>query len=243
MISLQYCLCRCVGLFILFAGPGQVVFAQTSVTITGRPATAEATIYAETPNDNGGSGTVTRAGRTNTAGAFRRTLIRFDVSGIPASAVITSAALELTISNVNGGAPAAVHALHRVTQPWVEGTGVAAGGGGQVTTGAVCWIARQYGSQNWSAAGGDYLPTPSATVNVGTTLGLRQWSSAGLVADIQTWVGGAATNYGWILIGDETLSQSVRGYTTSEAASDKPTLIINYSPPASVEAWEGYGAP
>jgi hypothetical protein len=124
--------------------------------------------------------------------------------------------------------------LHRVLADWGEGTTNGTGGpGGPSTPGSATWIHRYYPNTFWSTVGGDYHPTPSATLSVSGT-GLYTWSSAQLIADVQQWIADPTSNFGWMLIGNEAVSVSAKRFDSRETTltADKPTLIINYTPPA-----------
>ena len=55
----------------------------------------------------------------------------------------------------------------------------------------------------WTNAGGDFVAAANAATSVGG-LGKYEWSSDQMNADVQAWLGDAATNFGWILIGNES---------------------------------------
>jgi hypothetical protein len=78
--------------------------------------------------------------------------------------------------------------------------------------------------------GGDFQPTASASTQVGST-GLYQWSSEQMTADVQAWVNDGATNFGWILVGDESASKTAKRFDTKESDSGiKPVLTIEFTP-------------
>ena len=77
-------------------------------------------------------------------------------------------------------------------------------------------------------------PSVSTTVGgIGThTLG----STENTIADVQSWLDSPATNFGWILRGDESSAGDARRVDSREnlTAANRPTLTITYSEPAPV---------
>ena len=51
--------------------------------------------------------------------------------------------------------------------------------------------------------GGDFSATVSASQSVGA-IGQYTWSSAQMVADVQSWLDNPASNFGWLVLGDES---------------------------------------
>ena len=172
------------------------------------------------------------AGKTFTS-FKRRGLLRFDLSGIPANAVIESATL--TLHHSLGQPVAADISLHRSLGDWGEGTSNPEGNEGagiDATPGDATWLHTSYDTAFWTNPGGDFIEAASATTPVGPDLGLYTWSGEGLVADIQAWVEGSAANYGWEVIGDEV----ARGGTSKRFGThehpiveERPTLVITWS--------------
>ena len=54
-----------------------------------------------------------------------------------------------------------------------------------------------------------------------------------MVADVQLWLDTPATNFGWLLRGNEITSQSVKRFDTREHVDPlaRPSLTIEYTPP------------
>jgi hypothetical protein len=59
------------------------------------------------------------------------------------------------------------------------------------------------------------------------------WSSSTLVDDVQSMLDNPSSNYGWMVIGEEGTSQSVKRFDTREnpIAANRPILIIDYTTP------------
>ena len=174
----------------------------------------------------------------NGQGFSRRSLIEFDVSGIPACSTINSVTLSLvldmSISNDQD------IATHRVLQEWGEGTSVPDGGGGggggaggEPTEDSSTWEHTFFPDELWDNPGGDFDGTASAVTSVGGATTAYLWSSAGMVDDVQGWVGASSSNHGWILIGNEIDIVTTKRFVSSEgdSAEDRPTLTIDFTPP------------
>lgn len=176
------------------------------------------------------------------SGGRRRGLLQFDLSAIPQGATITAVTLRISVSRAapqSGSDPAT---LHRLSADWGEGTSDAGTGGGltQATPGDATWGYRYYGDPPgiprvpWATAGGDFDAQASGTT---TLLGAGTYTFAStpkLVSDVQGWVNHPATNFGWILRGEEARSQTARrifGRVTA-AAAERPLLTVDYQPPA-----------
>lgn len=163
----------------------------------------------------------------------RRALIRFDLSAIPLGSTITSASVRLRMSKtVFAGTQ--TFTLHRTLADWGEGTSNGTGGpGGPSTPDSATWIHRFYPNVFWSTIGGDFNATPSASLSV-SGLGLYTWTSAQLASDVQAWLNSPASNFGWMLLGNESASVSAKRFDSRETTldADKPTLIVEFTPPA-----------
>src|SRR6185503_17047458 len=104
---------------------------------------------------------------------------------------------------------------------WGEGLSNAGNPGGQGApsqTGDATWIHTFYNTSFWTTPGGDFSPTVSATTFV-PGLGTFTWSSSGTIADVQSWVSNPATNFGWIIIGDEVTAASAAQLRSRESGT------------------------
>lgn len=202
--------------------------SQTTVTIS---AAADNTMYENVPNNSNALGQNIFSG-TNNGPSPRRGLIRFDMAAIPAGAVITSVTLTLNCNQTRVTADNI--SLHKVLSAWGEGTsnaGASADGGGvAATANDATWSARFFPGSLWTTPGGDYTTTASATTSVGP-IGFYQWSSPALVADVQSWVITPASNFGWILICNETTFGTARKFGSRENATvaNRPSLSVTYT--------------
>ena len=176
-----------------------------------------------------GAGTGFIAGKNNgNAFTLRRGLVEFDLAsaGIPAGATITNVELTLNMSQTTSGA--ADIALHRVTSDWGEGASSGGGSGAQAQTNDATWLHAFYAGARWDTAGGDFNATASAITSV-DGIGSYSWSSAQLIADVQSWLADPSSNFGWILIGDETIRSSKRFDSREHAEPEnRPQLKIEF---------------
>ena len=175
---------------------------------------------------------------TNGRFEIRRGVVLFDLSSIPAGSVITSATLTLTVTRTSTGAQPV--SVHRALSSWGEGTSVAVangGRGGPSTPDDATWIHRFYDTQLWNTPGGDFAATASATASVGGTVA-HNWSSPGLAADVQAWVNAPASNFGWVIRGNEqTLSTAKRMASRENTTTTRrPKLVVNFTPPGGTGA-------
>jgi spore coat protein A len=163
-------------------------------------------------------------------GELRRGVLAFDIAGnVPAGSTITSVTLTLNMSRTPSGTARAVE-LHRLLADWGEGTSQASGQegmGAPATTNDATWRHRFYNTIFWTTEGGDFSGTVSASQSVGP-LGSYTWTSTQLVADVQSWLDNPATNFGWLVLGDESTSATAKRFDTRESASP-PGLTIQYT--------------
>jgi fibronectin type 3 domain-containing protein len=183
-------------------------------TNTALAAVADAWIDKGNTGTNYGSDSILRAGKTGVGNTAVRGLIRFDLSSIPAGSTINSAVLQLNAVAQTG--TNRTENLLQVTSTWAEGT--------------VTWDTAP------SASG-----TASGTLSTGSTLGTK--TSTDITTLVQGWFGTPSTNYG-VLLQDGTESNNVYWNFSSRengTAANRPQLLINYTPPASMSctAWTG----
>jgi len=215
------------GLIAIMGVVASTLAAQTTVIL---PGVKDNTLISEgAPNGtlSNGAGNGVYCGVTST-GNFRRALVKFDVSQIPANAVVTSASLTLNMSRTIS---AAVQCnAHRVLADWGEGTSSASGGGAPSTPNDATWVHRLFPATFWTTAGGDFVATASASKNVAGT-GPYSFTGPGLDADVQSWVVNGATNFGWLIKTDETVTPSAKKFDSREAtlAANRPKLTVTYT--------------
>ena len=207
-----------------------------SADVVALDASLDATLYEYTtiPLANG-AGEWFFAGMNN-QGLRRRGLISFDLTAFVdalggAEIEVHSVALELALSQ-GGGAETAID-LHRVAAAWGEGTSDASGNegsGAPATPGSATWFNTFFDGSFWSTPGGDFAAASSATLAVGAN-GAYGVSSEGMRQDVLAWLADASTNFGWILIGDETQMGTARRFDSrqNEIPGGRPRLVIDYT--------------
>ena len=220
----------CVGL-LAFAG------SATADVVTLTPI-KDNTLYQNAQGAlSNGAGNHFFCGR-NASNQTRRGLVAFDIAGaIPAGATIDSVELTLNMSRTIGAA--ADCKLHRVFADWGEGTSVAIGeegGGAPATNGDATWIHRFRPNDLWEDENGRGLPGGwfSMTISAQTSVdaeGPYQWSGQGLIDDVQFWLDNPGQNFGWILLGDETMELTAKRFDTREnpTIANRPSLRIEFS--------------
>jgi hypothetical protein len=195
--------------------------AQLTVNLTP---SQDNSIYSESNNSNGTGALF--SGYT-CSGNARRALIQFDIAGsLPAGAIITSVTLTLNVMSTGGSATAETYDLYPLTEPWGEGTSFGTGIGGAPVFPDATWTDSELGTP-WGVPGGTYGAS-SANAVLTDIMGPYNWSSAQMVTDVQNWLNTPSSNYGWILIGDETALCTARMFGSSEQGID-PVLSITYN--------------
>ncbi|OYW75571.1 MAG: hypothetical protein B7Z37_12675 [Verrucomicrobia bacterium 12-59-8] len=223
------------GVIILMMNAASA-FSATFVTT----AAADTSIYQNHPDYNLGGTTLVSG--TNQQYSNSRALFSFDLSTLPAGAIVTSVQVSLYVTrrpdpDQHGGPVNSDFGLYRALEGWTEGAGGAVTGA-PAATGDTTWSERHYNEvgADWSTPGGqigtDFASVPSATTSVGD-VGLYLWgSSPELVADVQSWLDSPSTNYGFALISEsENLAGTARRFASREQPGGgipAPTLSVTY---------------
>ncbi|MFZ5830784.1 MAG: DNRLRE domain-containing protein [Planctomycetota bacterium] len=179
-----------------------------------------------------------RTGQNPPTISVRRGLIQFDIAGsLPAGVIITS--VTLTIPGVQGRSGDPTTTLHRVLQDWGEGASEFIGGQGDgAEDNDATWLYRFYNKANpteslaWSTPGGDFVSAASGSSVISDDLGggqLFSWSSAGMVDDVRFWLANPSQNFGWLILGDESMGQTAKRFNSGESAVP-PVLAVEYVP-------------
>lgn len=195
-------------------------------------ALADATLFEDASGSlAGGGGDYLFAGATLRNG-LRRSVLTFDLSSLPAGAVVTSATLTLTLSKSISGDETL--SLLRALSPWSEGATDPAGeegGGTSAAPGDVTWLHTSYTNSTWSAAGGDFDAFASASATVGSGPGAYSWTGSNLATDVQGWIDNPASNFGWFLVGNESSPGSAKRFNSrsNADAATVPVLTVTYS--------------
>jgi hypothetical protein len=160
---------------------------------------------------------------------LRRGVLAFDIAGhIPPGSTIIAVTLSLNMSKTALDTARIVE-LHKLLADWGEGTSIAPGeegDGAPATPNDATWRHRFFDTIFWTNEGGDFSATVTASQSV-SVVGPYTWSSPQMVADVQSWLDNAASNFGWLVLGDESTSITSKRFDTRESASP-PVLTIQY---------------
>lgn len=228
-------LCVCAAALLgAFLWTGAVASSQTAVL---QPVRDNTLIESASGALSNAKGTGIFAGKTNqpSGSSVRRGLLAFDIaSTIPTGATIESVTLTLRMSRDQPAVFLVPVKLHRVSKNWGEGTsnGGDQGAGALATPGDPTWLHTFWDTAFWTTPGGDFVTTASATQDVAGVVGFYSWSSAQMVADVQAWLDNPASNFGWVVLGNETTPDSAKRFDSREntTVANRPALTVVYSP-------------
>ncbi|MCF6283633.1 MAG: DNRLRE domain-containing protein [Candidatus Hydrogenedentes bacterium] len=223
----QHILAALCVLVPLTAGTETFVFEQG---LGGYEGFRDTTLFEDLVNNAGGGIDGLFSGTIRT-GFLRRALLKVDLSNIPQDAVLTSVRLEMFVERSGGNFGDVSYGLHRVTSPWGEGIAAIPGHPGGVGTAAAegdaTWNESFFMQSAWTTPGGDFLVAASATGLAGQQGATIAWEGQGLVADVQAWLNNPDANYGWaILATEEGVPQRTKKFSSSEASTNRPRLIV-----------------
>lgn len=193
--------------------------APESGTYTSQPAEAAAndTKISETNSTTNyeTATTLTVQGYSGSAGRYRA-LIKFDLSGIGATAEVSSAVLYLYRSTYTGSGTVSVY---RQKRAWSES---------QAT-----WSIYSTGN-SWQTAGG-FGSSDCEQTNIGSLAisAASEYAFTLTASDVEDLIDATMTNNGFLLkLDDETASTSIAFHSSSATtASNRPKLVIQYETP------------
>ncbi|MGI9232620.1 MAG: DNRLRE domain-containing protein, partial [Woeseiaceae bacterium] len=137
-----------------------------------------------------------------------RALLQFDLSGLPPTATIQSATLELYL---NSATSADVVEAHRLLRDWTES--------------GVTWDTYD-GANSWATPGGDYDPGITASF-LADSIGPK---SLDITETAKAWVEGSLPNYGLILLSPPNSSGSTNKYHSTDKTDEPwPRLTLTYA--------------
>lgn len=215
-------------------GEGEGEGAPETVTVSLAPSADTTLFESSTGGLANGAGEYLFTARTG-QGYRRRTLLKFDVAAaIPAGAQITEAHLRLHMSRTIAGPVA--HYLYVPPADWGEGDADSPDMEGTGTTpqpGDATWLHTFYPDAFWPQPGaGEFAPAEAHATRSVDANGFYDFSSTVLAGDVQAWLDGSADNFGWILLGDETVIKNAKRWDSRENAdaSVRPVLLVTYTP-------------
>lgn len=189
-----------------------VNMAIVEQTITIQPGPAEgkdSMVLSEYPDNNYGNSSGLQIG--NLEGyLIYRTYLQFDISTLPAGAVIVNVDLKIYQWNTVGSLDTFMVNLHQITQSWQEN--------------AITWNNQP-----------NYLPVPEIVSVTAYTAYTGAWLSWDISTLMQKWLDGSITNYGVVMKDtDEGLVDTFIPCWSSEYTTDptlRPKLEITYYVP------------
>jgi glucose/arabinose dehydrogenase len=209
-------------------------FHSARADTTNLACIADTFIIARNPDNNAGGYTDVAAGRDGNIGdGTRRALYRFDLSGVPAGSLITSAVFRCqVVKQALSGDVDSTFALHAVQAEWGEGTGFGTAGT-LAGVGDATWSSRRHTIAAWISAGGDFGPALASTFV--SNLGTYSWTSNALIAAVQVWLDQPSQNFGLLLRSQsEGTSKTARRFGSREGGQPA-VLQLGFDPPAPPE--------
>jgi len=237
------------------------------VTLT---ASKDNSIFLTEPLASNGTGQGVFCGRTNARGGItHRGLVQFEpVEVVPIGSKVVSATLSMHLvqgAPLSGPRPVTIF---RLTAAWGEGDSEGSGGSGaEPVAPDATWLHTMYPDSFWTTPGppaptgpppspppssrpprgGYFVPAPLDVQQVDSSDGPVQWGpTLGLIAAVQMWVDDPATNFGFLLMGDESLPGTARQFASSEYFPEielRPRLTIEYTTaPGCTADWNSSGA-
>lgn len=160
------------------------------------------------------------------AADYRNILLRFTgVSNIPSGATVTAATLYLYLNNASGAGDTI--SVYRVLRNWSQ----------TLST----WTNYTTGS-TWTSGGARSVTNDVAAASVSQVVGTSTGAYVaftGLASDVQGWVDGSLSNYGWML--DRTDSADdfhYRVWTATDGADgNRPYLEVTYTVGGGARRW------
>jgi hypothetical protein len=188
-------------------------------------------IYDAIPALNlGDSAEHTSGDPTNGGPEIIRALHKFDVSSIDSGDIVSDSTLSLHENDAGDTAGVGSWAMnqHRLLRDWVETQST--------------WNIYSTGN-NWGTAGASNSTDRSATISAAVTLdgtsggAFVDWNAAQLTTDVQNFLNGAVSNYGWIMVAPTAELQSggnsYNAFRSSDygTAGERPKLTVVHADP------------
>ncbi len=221
MVLLKNVAMNCSGVFRSGLAAVLLVANAAASTVTLGPA-QDSMVTEQFPGTPQGSNTVMLAG-TNGKLESSRSLLAFDLTGIPSNAIVTSAALTVKVVKVSPGFPPAVTMdLRRILVAWDETEAT--------------WtnrLALVQWSTNGAAAPLDFSNAVTQTTSVAGQGTYTFVSNAGLMADVQSWISDPNNNFGWFIISEaQGTDYTECKFGTRDDPANAPSLAIQFTLPA-----------
>lgn len=157
-------------------------------------------------------------GEHNSLAQVGRPLIKFDFSGIPANALVSSAVFELYAIEDNSS-NTRIYRIYRLKRNWVPAEAT--------------WNIWSTGN-NWSTAGADGADDRESadigSYEMANNAAINAWYSWSLTpSKVQEWISGAFANYGLIIRAETENNDQFRFESLENAGGHDPKLTITYT--------------
>jgi hypothetical protein len=200
----------------------------TAEIVNYLPPVADTTLRENQPNDNFGASPSLPVGVSGNGTPRNRGLFRFDLSRLPADAVLSSVKLRITVTQAGPTSPATVFEVHRVLTGWNEGSKP----GLTATFGEATWTARSNQEFAWTIGGGlfgtDFAPSASASAVLNSAGAVGEFNSPQLTADVYQWKTNTGANFGWALLAQGEPAGSGKQVGSRESGINTPVLELRY---------------
>ena len=198
----------------------------TAQTVSVLPSIKDNSMFSESGSESLGIGKIFTG--QNCQGNNRRALIEFDLTTIPADAVVTSVILSLGAENSGANGDGVIE-IFGVTKEWGEGfSSTGSGNGGQAFAPDATWTDAMFGTVTWDTPGGDFDPsllTSRITSENNQTISFS--SSTNFVTQAQTWINDPSSNHGIIVIGVESQTCAAYRFGSKDIGS-APQLEVTW---------------
>ena len=153
------------------------------------------------------------------AGGFgtARSIVRFDLSMLPAGATINSAELTMNVNMVPDGSGAPCPTVNGQPNDMALFAATSSWSGGTVT---------------WNSNANAYS-SPASAVQVVTGTGLYTWDTAQTADDVQDWLD-SGDNFGWVIAEEDEAAGAAQPCTVKRLDGNfgaAPSLLVDYTPP------------
>ena len=187
---------------------------STAAATTSLTSTADTKLVENAPTTNYGVASPVRATGDDPAGSGKDvySLLRWDLSSIPAGSKVSSISIDLNVTNASNQ----TYQLYEINRPWVEREAT--------------WLLYASGS-SWEVAGAKGTLDRGAQVGTITPKSTGKQSSPISASVVQRWIDEPTTNQGVIIA--NTTNTDAFDFSSREAATatNRPQLQLTYSAP------------
>jgi len=200
------------------------------------PAAQDNTLYEPDGNRSNGNGEQMFIGLNNDLPpGIRRAVVSFNVHAyVPAGSTVDS--VRVFVTTIAGTVFTYRSRLHRLLADWGEGASTPSReqDGAQAAPGDATWLNTFWPDSTWTRAGGDFVAVPSGSTDVAGAIKRYTYNTTPqMVADVQGWLDDPASNFGWLISGNEFLPGSLKSLGTQQnkVTERRPSLQVFYRTP------------